>query len=331
LKGRTPKGVDVSSEAVRVLFLVPPGPREAILPEVPEGWDPIFVHELSELSDEVIRGARALFYPTHHQLDRTLLQRFPDLQLIQRVGVGVDTIDLEAARDLGIAVANVEGGNATSVAEFVIMGLIFVMRRMGEAIAEGLESKNPYPALYEKGCFEIQGRSLGIVGFGAIGQAVAVRARAMGMELLGASLRDRPPGAAERELGVRRLPFPDLLREADAVTLHVPLNEQTGNLITRRELAMMKKGSYLINTARGGIVDEDDLAASLRSGHLGGAVVDTFLIEPIPPEHPLRGAPNALLTPHSGGNTNDCVIFTIRRSLENIERVLRGEEPFNRV
>ena len=314
---------------MRVICLVPAGPRDRIAPTFPDHWDTRVIHQYTDLTDELIDGARALMTVPPFQYPREVLRRLRNLKLIQMVGVGVDNFDLEAARELGVPVCNVPGANVTSVAEYVIMAAIYLIRRMPEAIQAGRQGKNPYPMLFQKGCFEVQAKQLGIVGYGAIGHAVATRAVALGMEILSASVRGNPPGAAEKALGVRRVPFEELLATADIVTLHVPLAKETRRLITRKELMSMKPGACLVNAARGGIVDETDLAEVLHEGHLAGAAVDNFAVEPIASDNPLLAAPNVLLTPHSAGSTNECVRHAVERSFENIDRVLRGEAPRN--
>jgi len=268
---------------------------------------------------------------------RAELELLNGVELIQQVGVGVDNIDVDAARELGVPVCNVPQANAVSVAEYVIMACIFLLRRMGDATAALRRLENPYPALFARGSHEVRGKKLGLVGYGAIAHEVAKRARALEMELLSASAPERErerglePGAGERELGVVRLPFEQLLREADVVSVHVPLTGATRDLIGASELALLKPSAYLVNTSRGGIVNEADLADALAQGRIAGAAVDVFSVEPIRADNPLLGAPNAFLSPHSGGSTNECVIDAIRESIANVDRVLRGEEPHHRV
>lgn len=320
----------------KVICLVPPGPRDRIA-RLPEHWEACFVHRNEDLTSEVTDGARALLTTHPYLVGRAELELLNGAELVQQVGVGVDNIDVEAARELGIRVCNVPQANAVSVAEYVIMACIFLLRRMEDATAALRRLENPYPALFARGSHEVRGKKLGLVGYGAIAHEVAKRAQGMEMELLSASAPERErerglaPGAAERELGVVRLPFEQLLRESDVVSVHVPLTATTRDLIAARELALMKPSAFLVNTSRGGIVKEDDLADALAQGRIAGAAVDVFSVEPIRADNPLLGAPNAFLSPHSGGSTNECVIDAIRESIENVDRVLRGEEPHHRV
>lgn len=320
----------------KVICLVPPGPRDQIA-RFPDHWEACFVHRNDDLTAELTKGARALLTTHPYLVGRAELQLLNGVELVQQVGVGVDNIDVGAARELGVPVCNVPQANAVSVAEYVIMACIFLLRRMADATAALRRFENPYPALFVKGSHEVRGKKLGLVGYGAIAHEVAKRAQGMEMELLSASSPGRErerglvPTSGERELGVVRLPFEQLLREADVVSVHVPLTETTRGLIAAREFALMKPSAFLVNTSRGGIVDEGDLADALAKGRIAGAAVDVFSVEPIRADNPLLGAPNAFLSPHSGGSTNECVIDAIRESIANVDRVLRGEEPHHRV
>ncbi len=316
---------------MKVLFYVPPGPRDAILPALPPHWNPHFVHEPAGLTDALLDGVDVLLITAPLHAPRALLARLRSVKLVQQIGVGVDNIDLAAARELGIPVCNAARANVVSVAEYVIMAAIYLVRRRGEAIEAGRRHHNPYPALFQKGTFELAGKSHGVVGYGAIGHAVATRAQSLGMKILSESVRNRPPGDDERALAVTRLPFSELLRQADVVTLHVPLAPETRGLLGERELRSMKPGAVLFNAARGHIVDEAALAGALRSGHLAGAAVDNYADDELRPGNPLLDAPNALLTPHAAGSTNECVRTAVALSFANVERVRRGEAPVDRV
>ena len=318
----------------KVICLVPPGPRDQIA-RFPEHWEACFVHRNDDLTAELTEGARALLTTHPYLVGRTELELLNGVELVQQVGVGIDNIDVAAARELGVPVCNVPQANAVSVAEYVIMACIFLLRRMEEATAALRRLENPYPALFVKGSHEVRGKRLGLIGYGAIAHEVAKRA--LEMELLSASAPERErerrlaPSPDERQLGVERMSFERLLREADVVSLHVPLTDSTRDLIGARELGLMKPSAFLINTSRGGIVNEEELAAALSCGRIAGAAIDVFSVEPIRSDNPLLSAPNAFLSPHSGGSTNECVIDAIRESIANVDRVLRGEEPHHRV
>ena len=245
----------------KVICLVPPGPRDRIA-RFPDHWEACFVHRNDDLTAGLTEGARALLTTHPYLVGRAELELLNGVELVQQVGVGVDNIDVDAARELGVPVCNVPQANAVSVAEYVIMACVFLLRRMADATAALRRFENPYPALFARGSHEVRGKKLGLVGYGAIAHEVAKRALALEMELLSASAprrereRGLAPGADERELGVVRLPFEQLLRESDVVSVHVPLSDATRDLIGASELALMKPSAFLINTSRGGIVNE---------------------------------------------------------------------------
>ena len=220
------------------------------------------------------------------------------LRVIGRAGVGVDNIDVDAATARGVAVMNAPAGNTIAAAELTLALLLAAVRRVAEA------DRSMRDGRWERGKFkgvELNGKTLGLVGAGRIGSAVAERARAFGMSVI---VFD-PYLTPERAQALRMEPvdLPALLERADVVTLHVPLTEATRGLIGAAELARMKKGAIIVNAARGGVVDEKALAASLVSGHLGAAALDVFEDEPLPAEHPLRSAPRLVMTPHLGAST----------------------------
>jgi D-3-phosphoglycerate dehydrogenase/(S)-sulfolactate dehydrogenase len=227
-----------------------------------------------------------------------LLQAAPRLRIVGRAGVGVDNVDLDAATRRGVLVVNAPGGSSVSVAELAL-GMMLALARHLPAASASLKAGR-----WEKRRFEgkeLAGRTLGIVGVGNVGSALASRALAMGMRLVAYDPFIAPDAAAR--MGARLLALEDLWGEADVISLHVPLTDQTRGLVDRRVLARMREGALLVNCARGGLVDEAALAEALASGHLGGAAFDVFAEEPPPPDHPLLKLDNFLCTPHLGGST----------------------------
>jgi phosphoglycerate dehydrogenase-like enzyme len=259
------------------------------------------------------------------------------LKLIQVTGAGLDRLDRDALVRLGIPVANVPGGSNSAVAEYAVTAASGLLRRFGWADAE-LKSGH-YAAFRARmvadNLSSLEGLLVGVVGFGTIGVAVAQAFHRMGCRIAFHDPAPRDPKIAEA-LGARSLSLDDLLAQSDIVTLHVPLMPATQGLIGARELARMKPGAVLIQASRGGIVDEAALAASLASGHLGGAAVDVYSAEPPGPDNPLLGvsgeaARKLLLTPHIAGVTRQASAFLFRTSWQNVERVLvRGEKPLHR-
>jgi D-3-phosphoglycerate dehydrogenase len=228
-----------------------------------------------------------------------LLRRATRLRVVGRAGVGVDNIALDTATELGVAVINAPAGNTIAVAELFFGTLIGLLRNLPVAAASMREGRWDRSKLLGS---ELKDRTLGIVGVGRIGGEIATRARAFSMDVVGYD----PYVSEDRftSLRVRRAASLDeLLDVADVLTVHTPLNDETTGMIGRRELARLRPGSYVANLARGGIVDDQALGAALESGHLRGAVLDVYTTEPLPTDHPLRRAPNVVLTPHIGAST----------------------------
>jgi D-3-phosphoglycerate dehydrogenase / 2-oxoglutarate reductase len=316
-----------------VICCLPPGVGPPAVPPMPAHWRRRNVSIPAEIDDTIAAGADAVLLAVHSPMERRTLERLRGIKLLQWVGVGLDTIDLQAARELGIPVANVVASNSVAVAEYVILATLHIVRRMGDVLQAGRDGRMPWPSAVAKGMYQVRGRTMGILSYGSIGHEIAKAARGLGMRLLTASVpgREREASAQERELGVERVSFDRLVQTSDVLALVIPLTPDTRDLFDRERLLQMKKGAYLVNAARGGIVDEQALADLLRSGHLAGAAVDTFLVEPIEKDHALWSAPNALLTPHCGGNTMESTQYLGIEAFENINRVGRGEPPRYRV
>jgi len=223
-----------------------------------------------------------------------------NLKLIARAGVGVDNIDVEAATRKGVLVMNTPGGNSVAVAELTIGLMLVLVRQLVPAISSTKSGR------WEKkrfaGGHELFRKTVGLVGFGTIGQLVAQRCLSFGTMVLAF---DPHPIEASRRLGVQIVPIEELFQRSDVVSLHVPLADSTRNLVSGRLLGLLKKGSYLVNTARGGIVDEAALAKALQDGTLAGAAMDVFGTEPVPKDHPLLALENFLCTPHLGASTEE--------------------------
>lgn len=271
----------------------------ALLRECPE----IEVVERPTMTPDVLEGEiggyDALVGRSATKVPAGLLERAGRLRVIGRAGVGIDNIDLERATQLGVAVINAPGGNVVSVAELFFGVLISLARRIHAAAASMSEGRWERAQL---GGIELHGRRLAVIGVGRIGSEVARRARSFGMEVSGYD----PYVTGERfaELGVERAEgLEEALSRADVLTLHTPLSGETRGMIDAAALSRLPPGSLVLNLARGGIVDEDALADALRAGRIAGAALDVFAVEPLPAGHPLRSAPNLLLTPHLGAST----------------------------
>jgi phosphoglycerate dehydrogenase-like enzyme len=253
----------------------------------------------------------------------SVLRRLPQLRMITTCGIGTDAIDLGAARELGIVVCNVPGKTAPVVAEHALALMFAVARRtwfQTDALKRGrwIAMDNVF----------LRGKTLGIVGAGNIGAEMARLALAVGMKVVAWSFHPSPE--RQKELGIPFVPLDDLLRTADVVSLHVKLTEQSRRLIGARELALMKPGALLINTARGAVVDTEALVAALHSGRLGGAGIDVFEVEPLPPDYPLLQCEHVVLTPHNADQTPEGIDFLNVGVVDNVIAFLAGE-PQNRV
>jgi phosphoglycerate dehydrogenase-like enzyme len=248
------------------------------------------------------------------------------LRLIQKIGVGVNTIDLGAARARGIAVCNMPGTNSRAVAEMTLGLMLACLRRLPQldaATRAGLGWQRPIEEMDRLG--EIAGRTVGLVGYGAVPQLLAPILRVMGAEVAYWS-RSPKPGAVGRRLGLA-----ELLAASDIVSLHLPLVPETARLIDAAALARMRPGAILVNTARGGLVEEPALIEALESGHLRAAGLDVFAHEPLPPDHPLLTLKNVVLAPHLAWLTPETLARSLAVAAANCERLRRGEPLLHRV
>jgi D-3-phosphoglycerate dehydrogenase / 2-oxoglutarate reductase len=266
----------------------------------------------------------ALLVRSQVQVDAALIAAGPRLVVIGRAGVGVDNVDLDAATRAGIVVVNAPTGNTIAAAEHTL-ALLYALARRVAAGDVAVRSGDWKAARVRLTGVELRGRTLGIVGLGKIGQAIADRARAMEMTILG---QDPFVSAEQAALhGIALVGLDDLLTRSDVVTIHVPLTRTTRGLIGRRELKLMKPTAMLLNVARGGIVDEAALAEALGAGALAGAAIDVFDHEPPfdpNPRSPLLDAPNTLLTPHLGASTEEAQVRVAEEVAAQIVDVLDG-------
>ena len=292
----------------------------------PAGFDLAIERPEGPAFTAACREAEYLVGFGHRGLDAAFYGGAPKLRLLQLLSAGYDTVDIEAARGAGVPVCNNGGANATAVSEHAIMLMMAVCRRLvwqHQSVVAGRWRGN---APTQAGIFEMRGKTLGIVGLGTIGKKVARLARAFGMGVLYFDVR-RLTEAEEDALDVRFRLLNEVLRGSDILSLHVPLLPGTKHMIGPAELAMMRRGSFLVNTCRGPVVDEAALTAALESGHLAGAGLDVFDQEPTPPDNPLLRLPNVVLTPHLAGPTADNQHARFRNAFDNCQRVARGERP----
>lgn len=254
---------------------------------------------------------------------KDVLSACPELRVISRYGVGYDRVDIEAAREMGIAVSNTPGVNAQSVGELTMGLLLAVARRIPQL---DRSTRNGQWAQYTG--VELFGKTVAILGFGAIGRVVARCCTGFGMHVTAWSPHIDQNYCVTNGIEVR--PFPEILEAADVVTLHMPLTEETRNLIGVEAIARMKPGAILLNTARGGIVDEDAACTALKEGQLGGFGLDAFSVEP-PGDSPLFDLPNVVVTPHTGSHTREGTNQMAFLSARNLLDLLEGRLCSHRI
>ena len=291
-------------------------------------WDELEDVEYYETLDGVRSDAEALAV-VGERIDAAVLERFPNLRLVANYGVGYDDIDVEACSVRGVVVTNTPGVLDAATADLAMALILATRRRVVEGdtfVREGQWGTEwVVPALLGQ---EVSGSTLGIVGLGRIGQAVARRARGFETRLL-YTKRSRLPGAEERELGVEFREVDDLLAEADIVTLHVPLTPETNRLLDAGRLGLLRDGACLVNTARGAIVDEPALVEELESGRIR-AGLDVFAHEPDVPTELLE-LPNVVLTPHVGSATQETREAMTRVLVDNLQAAAAGKPAPNPV
>jgi len=298
-------------------------PLDVIRQELPSGFDLIALDRAGK--EEVIRHADRADYILvggRIPIDREVIQAATRLKMIQRSGVGLDNFDLRLLQERGIPVYVNPGVNARSVAEHTLMLMLAVLRRLPEAdsgIRAGQWQK------HELGieCRTLRDKTVGLVGMGHIGREVARLLDPFGVTILYHDSR-RLTEAEETSLKLRHCALPELMQQADILSLHCPLTAQTEGMIGREQISTMKPGSVIINTSRGRLIDEPALVEGLRSGHLRGAGLDVFAREPLSPENPLRALPQVVLTPHVAGLTIETFRSLMRAAFHNIEAYENG-------
>jgi phosphoglycerate dehydrogenase-like enzyme len=250
----------------------------------------------------------------------------PKLRLIQKIGVGVNTIDLEAARAGGIAVCNLPGTNSRAVAEMTLLLMLAALRKLAHFDAETRIGRGwSQPPELQDGLFELGGRTVGLVGYGAIPALLAPVLAALGCRILYTARTPKPDAIGEyRGLDA-------LLAESDVVSLHIPETPETRNLVDAAAIARMKPGAVLVNTARGGLVDQAALVEALRSGRLAAAGLDVFAAEPADPSDALFALPNVVVAPHVGWLSTGTFDRSFAVAAENVRRLGAGEELLHRV
>jgi D-3-phosphoglycerate dehydrogenase len=281
-------------------------------------------HQLSE--DELLHSLNGVFgvLAGSEPYTRRVIIAHPALRIIARAGVGYDAVDVEAATERGVAVAIAPGTNQDAVAEHTFSLILALAKYV--AFQHPLVKAGQWP---RQATLPLRGRTLGIAGLGRIGKAVALRGEAFRMPLL--AYEPVPDKQFTREHNIQLVPFEQLLRESDYLTLHVPLLPESRYMINRETLALMKPTAFLINTARGGLVNENDLVEALRNKRIAGAALDVFEQEPPVKDHPLFGFDNVVLTPHAAGvdlQSRDEMALSAARAIVALSK---GEWPAEQI
>lgn len=285
------------------------------------------VYDRSQPSEIVPRAQAAqIVLVNKTKLGRDALTQLPRLLGISVLATGVDAIDVAAATELGIPVCNVPAYSTASVAQHTLALLLELCHRVGlhdTSVHEGEWQRALDYCYWKSPLEELEGKTLGIVGFGAIGRRVAQAARALGMEVCAARLdsrRTERPGSES----VTRLDLDELFSAADVISLHCPLTPQTAQLVSARRLQLLKPSAFLINTARGGLIDEAALRRALDAGALAGAALDVLSSEPPRPDNPLLGAPRCVITPHLAWSSFRARQRLLSTSVDNVRAILNG-------
>lgn len=280
-------------------------------------WAPQQPYDREDVISRLSR-ADAGIIDVEHYGDEVFARLGSRPRVLVRFGAGYDNVDLDAARRHGIVIARTPGANATGVAEMALALMLTARRRFTEnvrAVRDGTWSRHV--------SHETVGATVGIVGFGAVGRVLARLLRGFECRVL---VYDPYAGDADiRAAQVERAGLDELVAAADAISLHVPYGTDTHHLIDKRRLALMKPTAVLVNTSRGGVVDEDALHAALVAGTIGGAGLDVFSTEPLPPDHPLIGLPNVVLTPHASSQTEQSLWRIYRMAIDVAADILSGQ------
>jgi glycerate dehydrogenase len=282
----------------------------------------VVVHERTAAADVVARAQEAAALLTNKTpLRSETLRHLPRLRYVGVLATGYDIVDTQAARDAGVTVTNIPTYGTASVAQFafgLILEFCHRVQRHADDVASGGWSRNPDWSYHLSPLIELEGKTLGLIGYGRIGRQTAAIARAFGMQVIAS---DPLLGAEE---AIESVELDELLRRADFISLHCPLTPGTRGIINRDRLQKMKPAAVLINTARGPLVVEEDLADALNSGRIGGAALDVLNTEPPAPENPLLRAKNCIVTPHIAWATKEARQRLMDLAVENLRAFQQG-------
>ena len=293
---------------------------------VPAGFEMVVTDQESPNFLKDVAGAEYYIGFPRAGMGEAFFKAAPGLKLLQLISAGYDRLDLAAAKKAGVPIANNGGSNSVAVAEHTLMLILAVYKKMAFHHINVTHGKWRVGDFSTTRTYELAGKKLGIVGLGTIGKKVARRAAGFDMDIQYYDII-RLNEDQEDALGVKFALFPELLQTSDVVTLHVPLNDQTRNMMGAREFAMMQKDAIFINTCRGPVVDEEALRHALLSKQISAAGLDVMVEEPPLINHPLFGLENVTFTPHSAGPTWENWPKAFRNAFDNVQRVARGDKP----
>lgn len=310
---------------MEIAFLTPvmPEVRAAITACAHEGQRLHFAESEARQEQLALVRTAEVIVSAGSAVDAALIAGGEKVRLIQKWGIGVDKVDLDAARARGIPVAITAGASAGPVAEHALALMLAVYRRLPLADRQ-VRAGIWQPAQLRVTCRQISGKTIGLLGFGNIARMLAHRLRGFDVEILYHDVR-RADAVTERGFGARHVSFDALLERSDILSLHLPLTEESRAIMNAATFARMRQGAVLINTARGGLVDEAALLEALVGGRLAGAGLDTFATEPLPADHQLLALDQVVVTPHSAGSVFDNIPNIAGHVLDNIARLARGE------
>lgn len=290
-----------------------------------DGLKLAYWYEMSETEREEALKEADYFLVATTKITKEMINKACNLKLVQKTGIGVDNIDLEAAKELNIPVCNTPGGNAAGVAELTI-GMILSLYRKLNILDKATKEGQWLMWEYRPSSYEMNGKTHGFIGFGNIGRETAKRSQAFGTNIIYYD-KFRLPEDKEKELGVSYMELDEVLKKSDIISLHIPLLPETRGLISKRELSLMKPDAILVNVSRGNIVDEEALAEALRNKKIAGAGIDVWASEPVSKENPLLKFDNVIATPHIGAGTRDTLNKVLGLAFQNFSLIENGKKP----
>lgn len=300
---------------------------EVLERQKPEGFDIWYWEGMSEQERMEKLPLADYFLVISFRVTKEVLEKAKNVRLVQRTGIGVNNVDIATAEKLGIPVCNVPGGNGIAVAEHTMLLVLALYRHLVELNAKTKNGKWPNFE-YRPSSYELEGKTHGFIGFGFIGKETAKRSKSFGTKIV---YYDpfRASTEVEQQLEAEYLTMEEVLQRSDIVSVHVPLTSKTRNIIAMPQLKMMKKNALLINTARGGLVNEKDLYEALTNKIIAGAGIDTWEDEPVKRVTPLFTLDNVIATPHAAAGTIDTFNKCVKLSFDNIVKAEMEGKPDN--